>query len=143
MTTKKIVIIVAAVVCTVGLLVLTFVGAIVGIAFYSIGKSEAAITAKEFLRNNERLKADVGTVHDFGSFITGNVSVHDSDGNAVLNLKVIGERRTVNASVDLSYQSGRPWRVTAASYKNEAGEIVDLLSAFETKTSIPLLVAYI
>ena len=141
MTTKKIVIIVAAVVFTVGLLVLTFVGAVVGIAFYSIGKSEAAMTAKDFLRNNERLREDVGTVQDFGSFITGNVNIHDGDGNAVLNLKVIGERRTVNASVELSYQSGRPWRVTAASYKNEAGEIVDLLSAFETKTPIPLLVA--
>ena len=141
MTTKKIVIIVAAVVFTVGLLVLTFVGAVVGIAFYSIGKSEAAMTAKDFLRNNERLREDVGTVQDFGSFITGNVNIHDGDGNAVLNLKVIGERRTVNASVELSYQSGRPWRVTAASYKNEAGEIVDLLSAFETKTPIPLLIA--
>ena len=141
MTTKKIVIIVAAVVFTVGLLVLTFVGAVVGIAFYSIGKSEAAMTAKDFLRNNERLREDVGTVQDFGSFITGNINIHNSDGNAVLNLKVIGERRTVNASVELSYQSGRPWRVTAASYKNEAGEIVDLLSAFETKTPAPLLVA--
>ena len=141
MTTKKIVIIVAAVVFTVGLLVLTFVGAVVGIAFYSIGKSEAAMTAKDFLRNNERLREDVGTVQDFGSFITGNINIHNSDGNAVLNLKVIGERRTVNASVELSYQSGRPWRVTAASYKNEAGEIVDLLSAFETKAPAPLFVA--
>ena len=141
MTTKKIVIIVAAVVFTVGLLVLTFVGAVVGIAFYSIGKSEAAMTAKDFLRNNERLREDVGTVRDFGSFITGNINIHNSDGNAVLNLKVIGERRTVNASVELSYQSGRPCRVTAASYKNEAAEIVDLLSAFETKAPAPLLVA--
>ena len=141
MTTKKIVIIVAAVVLTVGLLVLSFVGAIVGIAFYSIGNSEAAITAKDFLRNNERLTQDIGPVKDFGSFITGNINIHNSDGNAVLSLKVIGERRTVNASVELSYQSGRPWRVTAASYKNEAGEIVDLVSAFETQRLLPLLVA--
>jgi len=141
MTTKKIVIIAAALAFTVGLLVLTFVGGIVGIAFYSIGKSEAAVTAKDFLRNNERLTQDVGTVKDFGSFITGNINIHDSDGDAVLNLKVIGERRTVNASVELVYRSGRPWRVTAASYKNEAGEIVDLLSAFETQRLLPLLVA--
>jgi hypothetical protein len=141
MTTKKIVIIAAAVAFTVGLLVLLFVGGIVGIAFYSIGKSEAAVTAKDFLRNNERLKQDVGTVKDFGSFITGNINIHDSDGDAVLSLKVIGERRTVNASVELAYRSGRPWRVTAASYKNDAGEIVDLLNAFETQRLLPLLVA--
>ncbi|MGI9166412.1 MAG: cytochrome c oxidase assembly factor Coa1 family protein [Pyrinomonadaceae bacterium] len=142
MTTKKIVIIVAAVAFTVGLLVLLFVGGIVGIAFYSIGKSEAAVTAKDFLRNNERLKQDVGTIKDFGSFITGNINIHNNDGDAVLNLKVIGERRTVNATVELVYRSGRPWRVTAASYKNEPGEIVDLLSAFETQRRLlPLLVA--
>lgn len=141
MTTKKIVIIVAAVALTVGLLVLTFVGSIVAIAFYSIGKSEAAVTAKDFLRSNERLTQDVGTVKDFGSFITGNINIHNSDGDAVLNLKVIGERRTVNASVELAYRSGRPWRVTAASYKNEAGEIVDLLNAFETQSLLPALVA--
>ena len=141
MTTKKIVIIAAAVAFSVGLLVLLFVGGIVGIAFYSIGNSEAAVTAKDFLRNNERLKQDVGTVKDFGSFITGNINIHDSDGDAVLSLKVIGERRTVNASVELAYRSGRPWRVTAASYKNEAGEIVDLLNAFETQRLLPLLVA--
>jgi len=142
MTTKKIVIIVAAVAFTVGLLVLLFVSGIVGIAFYSIGKSEAAVTAKDFLRNNERLKQDVGTIKDFGSFITGNINIHNNDGDAVLNLKVIGERRTVNATVELVYRSGRPWRVTAASYKNEAGEIVDLLSAFETQRRLlPLLVA--
>lgn len=141
MTTKKIVIIAAAVAFTVGLLVVLFVGGIVGIAFYSIGKSEAAVTAKDFLRNNERLKQDVGPIKDFGSFITGNINIHNSDGEAVLNLKVIGERRTINASVELVYRSGRPWRVTAASYKNEAGEIVDLLSAFETQRLLSLLVA--
>ncbi len=141
MTTKKIVIIAAAVAFTVGLLVVLFVGGIVGIAFYSIGKSEAAVTAKDFLRNNERLKQDVGTIKDFGSFITGNINIHNSDGDAVLSLKVIGERRTVNATVELVYRSGRPWRVTAASYKNEAGEIVDLLSAFETQRLLSLLVA--
>ncbi len=141
MTTNKIVIIVVAVAFTVGLLVLLFVGGIVGIAFYSIGKSEAAVTARDFLRNNERLTQDVGIVKDFGSLITGNINIHDSDGDAVLNVKVIGERRTVNASVELAYRSGRPWRVTAASYKNEAGEIVDLLNAFETRRPLPLLVA--
>jgi hypothetical protein len=56
-------------------------------------------------------------------------------------LKVIGERRSVNATVDLVYRDGRQWRVTAASYKNEAGQTVDLLNAYEAQQPIPLLVA--
>jgi hypothetical protein len=133
MTTKKIVIIVLSIVVGLGLLVAIFVGGIVGIALYSIGNSEAAETARDFLRANERLKQDIGEVKDFGSFVTGNVSVNNNDGNATINIKVIGERKTVNASVDLVYRSGRPWRVTAASYQNDAGETVELLNPYEAR----------
>jgi hypothetical protein len=141
MTTKRIVIIVAAVVITVGLLVMVAVGGIVGFAFYAVSKSDAAVTAKDFLRNNERLKQDIGEVKDFGTFVTGSVNVHDSDGDATMRLKVIGERRTVNATVNLVYRNGRQWRVTAASYTDEAGHTVDLFSAYEAQKLIPLLVA--
>ncbi len=141
MTTKKIVIIVAAVVITIVLLTIVFAGGIVGLVFYSVGNSEAAVTARDFLRKNERLKQDIGVVKNFGSFVTGNINVHNSDGDATLRLKVIGERRTVNAAVELTYRAGRPWRVTAASYRNEDGQTVDIFSAFESERQIPLLVA--
>ena len=141
MTTKKIVIIVATVVITIVLLTIVFAGGIVGLVFYSVGNSEAAVTARDFLRKNERLKQDIGEVKDFGSFVTGNINVHNSDGDATLRLKVIGERQTVNAAVELTYRAGRPWRVTAASYRNEDGQTVDIFSAFESERQIPLLVA--
>lgn len=133
MSNKKIIIVVVSILVGLGLIVVIFVGGIVGIALYSIGHSEAAETAKDFLRANERLKQDIGEIKDFGSFVTGNVSVKNNDGNATINIKVIGERKTVNASVDLIYQSGRPWRVTAASYRNEAGETVELLNPYEAR----------
>src|SRR5688572_31779532 len=41
-----------------GLLAALFVGGIVGFALYTVGNSEAAVRAKEFLRSNERLKAE-------------------------------------------------------------------------------------
>jgi hypothetical protein len=131
-TTKKIVILVLSIVLGLGLLVAIFVGAIIGIAFYTIGNSEAAESAKTFLRTNEQLKQDIGEVKEFGSFVTGNVNIQNNDGNATINVKVYGERKTVNASVDLIYRSGRPWRVIAASYKNEAGETVQLLDPYQT-----------
>ncbi len=133
MTTKKIVIIVVSVVVVLMLLVVIFVGGIIGIAFYSMGNSEAAKIAQEFLKDNERLKRDIGEVKSFGSFVTGNINLNNGDGTAQLNIKVIGERKTVNASVELVYRSGHPWRVIAASYKDDSGETVDLLNPYDAR----------
>lgn len=141
MTTKKIIIIVVAVAMIMGLLVVVFVGGIVGFAFYSIGHSEASITAKDFLKNNQKLKEDIGEIKDFGSFVTGNINVHNDNGDATLNIKVIGERKTVNASVDMVFRSGRPWRVSSATYVNDAGQTVNLLNPYDSQRFIPQLVA--
>jgi hypothetical protein len=133
MTTKKIIVIAASVVIVLGLIVVLFVGGIVGMVFYGINKSDAANVSRQFLMDSERLKQDIGEVKDFGKFVTGNINVNNGDGTAELNLKVIGERKTVNAAVELIFRSGHQWRVTSASYKNEAGETVDLLNPFESR----------
>lgn len=141
MTTKKIVLIVGGVVLVLGFLVVCFVGAIIGVALYSVGNSEAAARAKDFLRTNEKLKTDIGEVQDFGSIITGNVSFANDSGQATLHLKVIGTRKTVNATVDLILVQGSAWRVSSASYVNESGQTIDLLDPYDTQVLIPQLVA--
>jgi cytochrome oxidase complex assembly protein 1 len=141
MTTKKIIAIVVSVVIVLVLIVLIFVGGIVGIVFYKINNSDAAQVSKDFLKNNERLKQDIGEVKDFGKFTTGNISIDNGNGTAELNIKVIGERKTVNASVELIYKSGHQWRVSAASYRNDAGQTVDLLNPYESRVSITDLAA--
>jgi Cytochrome oxidase complex assembly protein 1 len=141
MTTKKIVLIIAGVVVALGFLVVLFVGGIVGFALYSVGNSDAALKAKDFLRNNQKLKSDIGEVKDFGSIVTGSVSVHSGEGEATLNLKVIGDRKTVNASVHLVMVSGSTWRVSSASYVNTSGQTIDLLDPFESSLQIRRLIA--
>jgi Cytochrome oxidase complex assembly protein 1 len=141
MTTQRIVALVIIAVVAVALLVMLFVGGIVGFALYTVGNSEAALTAKEFLRNNQRLKDDIGEVRDFGTLVSGSINVHNSNGDATIGLKVIGEKRTVNATVGLAYRDGRPWRVVSATYVNEAGHTIDLINAYEAKQLIPLLAA--
>jgi len=141
MTTKKIVLIVGGIVVTLGFLVVLFVGGIVGFALYSVGNSDAAVKAKDFLRNNDKLKSDIGEVKDFGSIVTGSVSVRNGEGEATLNLKVIGDRKTVNASVHLVMVSGRTWRVSSASYVNTSGQTVDLLDPYESRLRLRLLIA--
>jgi len=136
MTNRKIILIVVGVVATLFLLVLIFVGIIIGVAFYSIGNSEAAKMAKTFLKGNEKLKADMGEVKDFGSFVTGSVNIENDSGHATINLKVIGANKTVNASVDLVFVHGGAWRVTSASYVNESGQTITLLDPYDTKRHI-------
>jgi hypothetical protein len=131
MTTKKILLIAGGVVAVLGLVVVLFVGGIVWVAFSAIGKSEATQTAKTFLQQNERLKSDIGDVRDFGFWVTGNINSHNADGEATLNLKVIGARKTVPASVNLTYRNGRDWVVVAASYTNDEGQTVELIDKYE------------
>ena len=141
MTTKKIVLMVGGVVVVLALLVVCFAGGIVGFALYQIGNSEAAARAKDFLRSSEKLKAEIGPVQDFGRIVTGNVNLHNGNGDATLHLKVIGDRKTVNATVDLTLARGGTWRVSSASYVSATGHTIDLLDPYDTKTLIPPLIA--
>jgi hypothetical protein len=141
MATKKILLIIGGVVLVLGFLVVCFVGAIVGFALYSVGNSEAASRARDYLGNNEKLRTDIGTVTDFGNIVTGSVAFQNGDtGSATLHLKVIGERQTVNATVELALRN-REWRVIGASYVNSSGQTIPLLDPYDTKLTIPRLVA--
>ena len=132
MTTKKILLMIGGVVLVLGFLVVCFVGGIVGFALYQVNNSEAASRARDFLSKSEKLQADIGPVKDFGSIVTGNISFDEGTGAATLHLKVIGERKTVNASVALTL-TNRTWTVIEASYVNSAGETVGLLHPYDTK----------
>ena len=133
MTTKKIVTIIVIVLVVMGIMVALFAGVILGFVFYSIGNSDAANVARAYLRDNEKLKQDIGDVTDFGSIVTGSINMRNGDGEAKINLKVIGARKTVNATVDLAYRAGHPWRVAGASYTNDQGQLIELLNPYESK----------
>jgi len=144
MTNSKIVLIILGILGALTLLVFLFVAGIVGFAFYSISNSQAAMTARDFLRNNEKLKADIGEVKDFGSFITGSVNINNDSGEAVINVKVIGDRDTVNATVHLLFTNGQAWRVSSASYVNHSGQTISLQDPYDARTIItppPLSIA--
>ena len=113
MTTKKILLMVGGVVVALGFLVVCFVGAIIGFTVYQVSNSEAASRARDFLSKSKKLQADIGPVKDFGSIVTGDISLHDNTGTATLFLKVIGERKTVNATVSLAL-THRIWVVIEA-----------------------------
>jgi hypothetical protein len=141
MTTKKIVLVVGGVVLVLAFLVICFAGGVVGLVLYQIANSEATAKAKDFLRNSEKLTAETGPVKDFGSIVTGSVHLQNGNGDATVHLKVIGEQKTVNATVDLVLVKGSIWRVSSASYVNEAGQTKELLDPYDSKTLSPRLIA--
>ena len=130
MSTKKIVLIVVGILSVLALLGVLFVVGIGWFVFSTIGNSEAAETARTYLRTNEELKRNIGEVKDFGSFVTGNINTQNQNGEATLNLKVYGERKTVNATVSLAYRSNQDWRVTEAFYDDD-GRKVFLKAAYD------------
>ena len=130
MTTKKIVLIVLGILSVLALLVVLFVVGIGWFVFSTIGNSEAAETARTYLRTNEVLTDEIGEVTDFGSFVTGNINTQNQSGEATLNFKVYGKLKTVNATVSLAYRSNQNWRVTEAWYDLD-GKKVFLRTAYE------------
>lgn len=113
------------------LVIVVIVGLVLGITFYSINKSDAAETGRQFLRNSEKLKQDIGEVKDFGRFISGHVRSQISTGQASLTFKVIGERKIVTATVTMVTKDNRGWRVTEAEYINDQGRRVILFDPYE------------
>lgn len=141
MTTKQIVLSVSGVVALLGVVVLCFVGAIVGFALYQVSNSEATAKAKDFLRTNEKLKMEIGNIKDFGRIVTGSANLHNGSGEATLNLKVIGDQKTVNATVHLILVTGSAWRVSSASFVSDSGQTVELLDPYDSHILAPLLIA--
>ena len=124
MSTKKIVLIVVGILGVLALLGVLFVVGIGWFVFSTIGNSEAAETARTYLRTNELLTDEIGDVTDFGSFVTGNINTQNQSGEATLNLKVYGKLKTVNATVSLAYRNNEKWRVTEAWYDLDGRKVV-------------------
>jgi Cytochrome oxidase complex assembly protein 1 len=139
MTTKKIMLIVGSVLLVLTVLTALFLTAIVVFGLYTVKNSDSAEKAKDYLRSNEKLKQDIGEAKDFGNIVTASINDRDGNSEVTLKLKVIGEQKTVNATVDLILVQGNAWRVTSASYVNSLGQKIPLLDPYDTKvTKVPI-----
>ncbi len=133
MTAKKIMQIVGGVLVALTVLMLAFLLAIVGFGLYTVKNSESTEKAKAYLRTNEKLKQDIGEVKEFGNIVMASINERNGNNEVTLKLKVFGERKTVNATVDLMLVQGNTWRVTSASYVNSLGQKIPLLDPYDTK----------
>ena len=141
MTKKKIMMIVGGVLLGLSVLTLGFLVMIVVLGLYTVKNSESAEKAMDYLRHNEKLKQDIGEVKTFGSIVTAGINDRDGNSEVILKLKVIGEKKTVNATVALILVQGNAWRVTSASYVKASGQKIPLLDPYDTKVLVPRLAA--
>jgi Cytochrome oxidase complex assembly protein 1 len=139
MTAKKIVQIVGIALSVLMVLMFVFILAIVGFGLYTVKNSEAAEKAQDFLRKNEKLKQDIGEVKNFGNIVMASINDRDGNTEVSMKLKVFGERKTVNATVDLMLVQTNTWRITSASYVDSNGQKINLLDPYDTKILIPSL----
>jgi uncharacterized protein YpmS len=141
MIKKKSVFVVGGVLVVLALLTTIFIVVIVFLGLYTVKNSESAEKAQDYLRQSEKLKQDIGEVQKFGNIVTAAINDRNGNSEVTLKLKVFGEHKTVNATVDLMLVQGNAWRVTSASYVNSNGQTVKLLDPYDTKVLIPSLTA--
>ena len=141
MTAKKIVFGVGIVLTVLAVLAAIFVVVIVYFGLYTVNNSEPAEKAKAYLRNNQKLKQDIGEVKNIGNVETAAINERNGNSEVTLKLKVFGENKTVNATVNLMLVQGNAWRVTSASYVNSNGQTIPLLDPYDTKVLSPSLTA--
>ncbi|MFN2533154.1 MAG: hypothetical protein ABR555_17865, partial [Pyrinomonadaceae bacterium] len=135
MSAKKLVLSALLIILALGLIVVAVAGGIVGYAYYQLGHSASADVARTFLKTNQKLTRQIGQIKDFGTFVTGSINVGNENSGATLKLKVIGERKTINAFVDLVYRRGGQWQVTSAYFLDEQGRRITLLDAYESRSA--------
>src|ERR1044072_1741306 len=130
MNTKKIMLVTGFVLVGLASWTAIFLLAIVFFGLYTVKNSESAEKAKAYLRSNEKLKQDIGEVQNFGNIVTAAINDRNGNSEVTLKLKVFGERKTVNATVDLILVQGNAWRITSASYVNSSGKTVTLIDPY-------------
>lgn len=54
---------------------------------------------------------------------------------------ILGDRQTVDVSVNLVFTNGSAWRVSAASYVDSSGQKIYLLDPYDSKNLVPHLIA--
>ena len=74
----------------------------------------AAEAAKDFLRNNPVVQAQLGPVQEFGRFPSGSESIINGEGSAHFFMTVKGERKEGRVEIELSRKPGQAWKVISA-----------------------------
>ena len=98
----------------VGLCLICVVGAVlVPMRWWSQGGAAGA--AKDFLGKSAVVRAELGTITEFGSIPVRSESIVNGKGTAHITVTIHGERAEGTAELDLTKESGKDWKVIAGT----------------------------
>ena len=102
-----------------GIVVLFFVALnafTVGLLYFILN-SDSRDTAREFIRNNPEIIAEIGPVEGFGMFGSANISLSGGHGDAQHNIRADGRDGTADVRVRLQRWPERGWEVVAFDFR--------------------------
>ncbi|WP_158960987.1 RDD family protein [Myroides fluvii] len=105
------------------MLFFVFVFLVVGSA---IKNSDAYKTAIEEIEKNEQVKTEIGTIISYGMIPSGNIITENEYGQALLEIKVIGENGTMPVTVYLEKGKSGHWQLV--EMQKEDGTVLKSIS---------------
>jgi uncharacterized RDD family membrane protein YckC len=81
------------------------------IVAYSMKNSDAYKTAVSEIEKNKQIITETGGVKGYGMMPTGSISISNGQGQAQLEIKVLGNTKDVNVSVYLEKQPNEEWKL--------------------------------
>lgn len=98
--------------------------------FFIVGnlmkKSDAYKTAIKEIEKNEQLKKEIGTIVNYGMIPSGNIKTENGYGQALLEIKVIGEKGTIPITVYLEKGQSGQWQLI--EMQKEDGTVLKSIS---------------
>lgn len=88
--------------------------------------SDAYKTAIEEIEKNEQLKTEIGTIVNYGMIPSGNIKTENGYGQALLEIKVIGEKGTIPVTVYLEKGQLGQWQLI--EMQKEDGTVLKSIS---------------
>jgi hypothetical protein len=98
--------------CGVGIAFFAFIFVFVGTAMKN---SDAYKVAVQEIEQNEEILSEVGGIEEYGMMPTGNVTISNSNGQAQLKIKVIGNKKDLYVNVYLTKHPNEKWKLIKLS----------------------------
>jgi hypothetical protein len=105
---------------------LIFVAAIIGVVFGAMKSSDVYRQALQRARNSPEVQSALGTPIEPGWFMSGNINVKNTTGDADITFPISGPKGKANVHAVATKESGR-WNYSTLVVQVEGGSTIDLL----------------
>lgn len=91
--------------------VVVFFAGIGALVFTMMKNSDAYAAAEYYIMHDQQIKNETGGVKELGGFPSGNISVTNGHGEALLSIDVKGNKKDLDLAVHLEKHPDTEWKV--------------------------------